>query len=140
MGNAWGEFVLCSLQTGGLPLVDWFKRTDKVGQFSGSIKIPETYAKVFHPKTIGHRAVAEQVMLYVTIFRARRVLFIHRGNLSAFRAMVDNPANTRESNSNIIQYESLDVRGYETWISPDNARYIADTYNVICLCFESELI
>ncbi len=145
-GDEWGKYLICAVKQGvgqGKTVASWLNGTGD--NFSGSVGLPESWTKAFHPKSVGHRAIVSAIAENLQDDRAilSHILIMHRGTQAEFDDMVARlppvPTN-RNPPINAVTYQraGIDLRGYSTYLSRSRARYYRDSYpGVVGVCFES---
>jgi len=142
LGIEWGEHMICAVQKGlseGMDLPDWLQSDDN--DFTGSIDKPETWAKAFHPKTIGHASIRDRIEQVVgrTSASLKRVLIMFDGSDQDYEAMLSHRLNSFLA-PDTINLGGHSVKGYATWLTPLAALEIRDTVTgVVGVLFETDL-
>ena len=142
-GDEWGKYLICAVKQGvgqGKAVAPWLNGTDD--NFSGSVGLPESWTKAFHPKTVGHAAIVAAIEDNLRDERPvlSRVLIMHRGTQAEFDALVARLPAVPANHDPAVRHQraGIDLRGYLTFLSRNRARYYRDSYpGVVGVCFES---
>ncbi len=142
-GDEWGKYLICAVKQGvgqGKAVASWLNGTDD--GFSGSVGLPESWTKAFHPKSVGHGAIVTAIENNMRDENPTLslVLIMHRGTQDEFNNLVLRlpPVPANQNPAVTYQRAGIDVRGYLTLLSRNRARYYRDNYpGVVGVCFES---
>lgn len=145
-GDDWGKYLICAVKKGvgqGQPVASWLNGTGD--DFSGSVGLPESWTKAFHPKSVGHQAIMEAIADNILNDgpRLSRVLIMHRGTQDQFNSLVARLPTVPATAAPAVTYQrdGIDLRGYSTFLTRSRARYYRDHYpGVLGVCFEDNLL
>lgn len=131
LGTELGDYLVCATIEGlsqGLEPSDWITGMVPGG---GEAFIPESYAKAFHPKTAGHAAIRRAIEANARIEPAKdlwRVLIMLDGSQAELQTLVDKlPSTAAKSRSKKYEREGIDLRGYATYLTLEEARALRNS-------------
>ncbi|KAB5522082.1 SGNH hydrolase-type esterase domain-containing protein [Coniochaeta sp. 2T2.1] len=123
MGDEFGKFLMCSIIEGigeGLEPSELLNQT--LGSDPGLVPVPESWAKTFHPKSLGHRGMADAVR-EASLKQVPRILIMFQGDQAAFDELVS-MLEASSGGRPVLRFErdGIDLRGVTAWMPTSTAR------------------
>lgn len=140
LGEDWGNQLICAIMNGtaaGNTTAPWLNLTG-----DNFVFLPEGYGKFFHPKTVGHQAIAGAVgqQLRNTYLPVNRVLIMWDGNANQWTTFINSLPEQTSANARAIAQDAINLKGYVTYLTQTEAVQIQQNNQVLGISFEQEPI